>query len=87
MNTYVITYDLPEGSDYGPLYEAIKSYGTWAHITESTWAIVTSQPAGHVRDDLGSHVPAGGRLFVVRTGGQAAWRNVICTNTWLKEKL
>ena len=50
-NTYVISYDLPAGSDYEPLYKAIKTYGTWAHITQSTWAIKTTEDPPKVRDN------------------------------------
>ena len=44
MASYIISYDLrkPE-RNYEALYEAIKAYGTWAHINESLWAVVTSQ--------------------------------------------
>jgi hypothetical protein len=86
QNTYIISYDL-KGDDYEPLYEAIKSYGTWAHITESTWAVVSSKKAVDIRDHLGEYLPKGSRLFVVKSGMVAAWRNVICSNEWLKKNL
>jgi hypothetical protein len=87
MDCFIISYDLKEGDDYGPLIDAIKAYGTWAHITESTWGVVTDKSAGEVRDDLEQHVPEGGRLFVVKSAQTGAWRNVICRNEWLKEHL
>lgn len=52
MATFIITYDLRKVRDYSSLYNAIKSYGTWARITESSWAIVTNQTAVQVRDFL-----------------------------------
>ncbi len=87
MACYIISYDLQEGEDYGPLYAAIKSYKTWAHITESTWAIVTPNSAKEVRDHLAAHTYAGDRIFVVLSGVEAAWRNVICRSEWLKKNL
>jgi hypothetical protein len=87
MACFIISYDLPEGSDYDALISAIKAYGVWAHITMSTWAVVTEDNARTVRDELGALVPAGSRIIVVKSGVQAAWRNVICSNEWLKRNL
>ena len=87
MACYIISYDLRKDRDYESLYEAIKSYGTWAHITESTWAVVTSQTAVQVRDYLLSHMDQDDGLFVVKSGIEAAWKNVICRSQWLKDNL
>jgi len=87
MPCYIISYDLRKERNYDDLYRAIKSYGTWAHILESTWAVVTSKTAVQVRDHLASYIDQDDGLFVVRSGTEAAWRNVICRNEWLKENL
>ena len=78
MACYIVTYDLveAEGGDYEELIAAIKAYGTWAHITESTWAIVSDDRAKDVRDHLLTYVPDGSRMFVLKSGSAAAWRNV-----------
>lgn len=87
--TFIISYDLEDASDeeYKELYEYFKSYGTWAHVTESTWAIVTEKRAKEVRDKIVEIVPAESRIFVVKSGSIAAWRNVICRSEWLKKNL
>lgn len=87
MKCYIISYDLKNQRDYESLYKAIKSYGTWAHITESTWAIVTDQKATEIRNELGKHTDEDDAVFVVRSGHGAAWRNVDCSNEWLKKNL
>lgn len=87
MSCYIISYDLRAARNYDVLYDAIKSYGTWAHITESTWAIVTTKTAVQVRDHLSSVMDQDDRLFVVKSGVEAAWKNVICKNQWLKDNL
>lgn len=87
MACYIISYDLRKRRDYESLFEGIRSYGTWAHILESTWAIVTSQSAVQVRDYLASKMDNDDGLFVVRSGGEAGWRNVLCKNEWLKKNL
>ena len=57
MQTYIISYDMVEGGDYDALYKVIKSYGTWARITDSTWAVVTKDNAEKVRDHLSAYLP------------------------------
>lgn len=88
MKTYIISYDLTKpGRNYDELYAAIKAYGTWAHINQSVWAVKTNQTAVQVRDRLQQCLDSNDRLFVVRSGTEAAWDNVICRNEWLKEHL
>ena len=44
MTSMIIEYDLrSSGRNYDELYKTIKSYSTWAHVTESTWFIKTSE--------------------------------------------
>ncbi len=84
---YIISYDMADGGDYEDLFTAIKAYGTWAHVTESTWAIVSADGQKSIRDNLERFLPEGSRLFVVKSGTAAAWRNVMCSNEWLKKNL
>lgn len=87
MASFIISYDLPDGSDYQPIIDRIKQYGTWAHVTLSTWAIVTEDSATIIRDTLGALIPEGGRLMVVKSSNTAAWKNVLCTNDWLQKNI
>ncbi len=87
MNCYMVIYDLHVGADYEGLASAIKAYGTWAKITESSWAVVTQATAAQVRDNLMSYIGGGDRLFVLRSGGEAAWINALCRDEWLKNRL
>ena len=86
MTCYIIACELSEGADYGPLYEAIKAYSGWARITKLTWAVVTAKSAVEIRDHL-SKITGTERLFVVKSGVEAAWSNSRCSDTWLKENL
>ena len=53
MSSKIIEYDLRQpGRDYDALYKAIQNYGTWAHVTESTWLIKTDETCAQVRDKL-----------------------------------
>ena len=85
MQTYIISYDMAWGGDYDALHEAIQSYGAWAHITDSTWAVLTEYSAEVIRDDLSDYLPDGSRLFVVRSGDEAAWQYLNCaSDEWLE---
>jgi len=87
LTCYIISYDRSGAGSYEPLYAELKSYRTWARITESTWAIVTDETAVEIRDKLRQYFPDGSRIFVVKSGAIAAWKNVRCKNDWLKEHL
>ncbi len=89
MSTYLITYDLlGPGRDYSALYARIKLYNKWAAITESTWAVTTTQTATAVRDYLAAVMDSNDKLFVVNLGtkiGESAWRGMPKEVTdWLK---
>lgn len=82
---YIITYQLQK--DPSEIISAIKKYGTWAKIVDNTWAIVTEKSAKEVRDELTLSIDANERLFVVKSGVEAAWKNAACTNEWLKKNI
>ena len=88
MSTKIIEYDL-RGSetDYEKLYGVIKSYGTWAHITESTWFIKTNATCTDIRDRILTVMDSNDRLFVAELTGVAAWRNTLCSNDFIKANL
>lgn len=88
LATYIITYDLrAPGRNYEAVYSKLKSYGIWARITESTWAVVTDQSAVQVRDALIALTDPNDRIFVIKSGVEAAWRNARCKSEWLKNRL
>jgi hypothetical protein len=87
MKCYIITYDLRKTRNYEPLYNAIRSFGTWGKINESTWAIVTYQDSSQIRQYLLNFLDSDDRLFVIKSGGEAALQNVIADNQWLQQNL
>ena len=87
MKCYIISYDLRKKRNYESLYRAIQSYSQCKQIAESTWAVVTTNSAVEIRDNLLRVMDNDDRLFVVRSGVEAAWQNSMCKNKWLKENL
>ena len=89
MYYYIISYDLKKpGRNYEELYESIKSYYNWAHITESTWIVYTSATAVEIRDKLKIIVDSNDSIFVARVEAPAAWMGLDDNvSKWLKKNL
>jgi hypothetical protein len=85
----LITYDLRKpGRDYSTLYDAIKSFGNWAHPVESVWIIDTTKNPGDIRDYLKQHVDSNDVLFVVQLHQNWASSNLPPKNVdWLKSSI
>lgn len=87
-NAKFISYDLrAPGRNYDGLYEAIKSYSTWAHVCESDWIVVTTDSCESVANNLLQQMDYNDRIFVYALSGEAAWKNVLCKDDWLKTNL
>lgn len=88
MNCFIITYDLcTPGRDYSSLYGALKAFPKWGKITESTWAVVSDSNAIGIRDYLLGFIDSNDRLFVIKSGREAAWNRALADNQWLKDNL
>lgn len=85
--TYIITYDLTEDDSYEDLFEYFKEFGTWARISKSVWAVKSSKSASTIRDEIADIVSDEANIFIIRSGKESAWKNVICHNQWLKTNL
>ncbi|MCY4417919.1 MAG: hypothetical protein OXE87_16660 [Chloroflexi bacterium] len=73
MTRCIITYDLKApGRNYDELNKRIKSYGSWAQITESSWSVMTTQSAVQIRDHLMAAIDRNDKILVGILG-TAAW--------------
>lgn len=87
-NCYIINYDLNKShKDYNSLITAIKSYSNSVRILKSCWAVVTTKSAEQVRDHLLSFMDGDDGIFVLKSGREAAWKNVECSSQWLQNNL
>ena len=85
---YIIIYDLRfPGRNYDNLYQAIRNYGTWGKISQSAWAVVSTQNSVEIRDNLMKYLDVNDRIMVVKSGCDAAWLNAMATKDWLQENL
>lgn len=85
---YIISYDLSIPSrNYDGLINEIKQFPMWGRLTESTWAVVSTNTAAEIRDILKTHIDNNDKLIVIRSGKAAAWTRCLADNNWIKENL
>lgn len=89
MTCYVVTFEV-SAATRGKITEQLKLFGGgYCPVHANCWAITTEMTAAQVRDQLMSVMTATDRVFVVRSGTEAAWRGTYGENnsTWLKNNL
>lgn len=83
---YIICFEKKPNMIYNGLITAIKSYGTWAKLTETAWAVTSEKKSSEIRDHLKGYVTSTDKIIVIRTGDTAAWKNFSDSATaWLKK--
>jgi len=89
MTCYIVAFEVSSQTTRLKLVEKLKDYKTYCPINTNCWAIVTDQKATQIRDNLTPALEANDKIFVIKSGVEAAWRNVYSTKNseWLKEKL
>jgi len=89
MTCYVVTFQTNSEDSRSKVREVLKGYGSYCPIHDYCWAIMTAEKAAQVRDKVKDVLTSGERVFVVRSGTEAAWLNSYGekNNAWLKENL
>ncbi|MBC8549967.1 MAG: hypothetical protein H8D23_09975 [Candidatus Brocadiales bacterium] len=89
MNTYIVSFEINKAETKASFVEGMKSYGYYCPICETAWAIKTEKTAAIIRDHLGSLLDSTDRVFVLRSGTEAAWKNSYGSkhDDWLKGNL
>jgi hypothetical protein len=89
MNTYLVCFEINKAETKTSFIEGLKSYGFYCPICETVWAIRTEKASVAIRDHLVSLLGPTDRVFVLRSGTEAAWKNSygLKYDEWLKEHL
>ncbi len=89
MTTYIVTFEVSDASKQNQLKEKLKQYSGYCPIHDNCWAVISDQSAVQIRDFLNKDISESDRIFVIRSGIEAAWTNPYNTKNseWLKEKL
>ena len=89
MTTYIVTFDIADATRKKNLEAKLRQFDSYCPIHGSCWAVVSNQTAAEVRSALAEVLNASDRIFVIRSGVAAAWRNIYGekNSKWLKDKL
>ena len=89
MSCYVVAFEVPTDAARQQLTTKLKGFGAYCPVTEHCWAILSDKSATQIRDSLTANLPEGSRIFVVRSGTAAAWKNSFGppNDEWLKKNL
>lgn len=89
MTTYIVTFEVNDDFKKNQIKEKLKQYSGYCPIHDNCWAVISDQSTVQIRDFLSKDLPASERIFVIRSGIEAAWTNPYSTKNseWLKERL
>lgn len=89
MTCYIVAFEVSDAANKQKLVDVMKAYGTYCPINSNCWALVSEKKAAQVRDELMAVIPPTDKIFVIKSGVEAAWRNAYSqkNSDWLKEKL
>ena len=89
MTTYIVTFEIKDSNRKLKFKERLKEFNGFCPIHGNAWAIRTDLKAKDIRDTLTQFITSEDKIFVIRTGTEAAWRNSygIKHSEWLKKYL
>lgn len=87
MACYIVTYDLNKENKRPNILKDVKSYGTWAKLSESSYAIVTSDSCKAVYDNLSKHLDSDDNCYIVSLRKPFYGRGPNDVNEWLVNNL
>lgn len=89
MTTYIVTFEIKDLTRKNRFKQVLKEFGSYCPIHDNAWAIRSERKAREVRDIITPFITNDDRIFVIRTGTDAAWKNAYGTKhtEWLKKHL
>ena len=87
MTCFIISYEAATKESNKIIIKTIQNYKINNQIFKNTWAVVTDDEATDIRDALKKVIGSDDRIFIMKSGAEAGWANVICDKSWLHEYL
>ncbi|RWR28816.1 hypothetical protein D2T31_11935 [Sinirhodobacter populi] len=87
MASYLITYDLNREVRRPKIVDAIREFGTWAKLSESSYAIVTWKTADQVYDDFKQYLDNNDSFYVISLRQPLAGQGDAKVNEWLQNQI
>ena len=86
--TYIVIFQIANKSKENQIIEFLKTFNGWARITDNSFAVKTKDlKATDIREQLLKFKDENDRLFIVKSGVEAAWSNTRGRNQWFKDNL
>lgn len=87
--TYIVTFEIGSEENLKDIENLLKSYPGYCPIHKNCWAIASDKMPLDIHNELRKALASGDRLFVIRSGTQAAWSNSYGKqyDEWLKKNL
>jgi hypothetical protein len=89
MSCYIVTFETRSEPSHQRVVDQLKVLGAYCPVHHYCWAVLTDKTAKELCDSVALVMEKGERIFVVRSGTEAAWRNAYGekNNEWLKTNL
>lgn len=89
MPAYIVTFEINDAPTLSVFTNKLKTFNGYCPINRNSWAIVSDQKATDIRDGLKDILKPSDRMFVIRSGTEAAWINSYgeANDDWLKKYL
>ena len=89
MRCYIVTFEVADATVRQRVHNRLKTYSGYCPVHEHCWAIMSDRKAARIRDHIAELLGPKDRLFIVRSGTEAAWVNSYGpkNSEWLKKNL
>lgn len=87
--SYIVVFEPKSDEIRQRVKVALKSFGSYCPIDSNCWAVFTDKTSVEIRDIVAAALDPKDKLFVIRSGTEAAWRNPFdnSNSEWLKKYL
>lgn len=89
MAAYIISFEISDHTKIESFKTVLQSFGFYCPLNKTAWVIISDKTAKDIRDQLGNYIDSNDKLFVIRSGTEAAWKNSYGAqyDDWLKKYL
>ncbi|MER9893287.1 hypothetical protein NKJ40_14540 [Mesorhizobium sp. M0119] len=87
MSTFIVTYDLNKETARPKIVDEVKASAGWARLSESSYAISTSETVNQVYERFKKHLDGNDNFYVISLRRPYAGWGKKDVNDWLEKHL
>lgn len=87
MAVYLVTYDLNNETNRPNIVGAIKKFGVWAKLSESSYAVKSSSTVGTIFKKLKPLTDSDDQIYIINLSNPYTGYGPEAVNKWLDENL